>query len=169
MDLIKTVIWLLDKFAGVKISRDNFQKNRIPVAVLVLGVTLLLVVAGNMLSVIENLLEISKPPWYSVFAAQVSFVMISVRIILLSLFTRLNNPFGRYKVALIYQILGLAFSVVLNVLLHDLILPSQNISVELKTLYSLLPYVINVMVFFIMRRVYTDKNFREDKYLNSSK
>lgn len=169
MNLIKIIRWLLNKFAGVEITRNNFQKNRIHVAVVVFGITLLLIIVGDMFSIIENLLKISKQPWYSVFAAQVSFVMISIRIIFLSLFTRLNNPFGRYRVALIYQLFGLVFGVVLNVILNDLILPSQNISSELKILYSLLPYLINVVIFVAVRRVYTDKNFREDKYLDSKK
>lgn len=166
---MKILRWVLNKFTGVEITRNNFQKKRIPVAIVVFGLTLLLIIIGDMFSAIASLVKISKQPWYSVFIAQFSFVMISVKIIFLSLFTPLNNPFGRYKVALIYQFTGLVFGVVLNVILNDLVLPSQNINQELKTLYSLLPYLINIIIFVAMGRVYADKNFREDKYLGSKK
>lgn len=167
--MISTLKWILNKYAGTEISQRNFQKNRIPHAIITVGITLFFIFVADIFFIIESILNISKQPWYSIFFAQFSFILISVKIIFLTLFTKLNDPLGRYKVALIYQLIGLVFGVVLNVVLNDFILPSQNIEPKLKILYSLLPYTINAIMFIAMNRIYTDRNFREDKYLNSEK
>lgn len=167
--MISIFKWILNKYAGTEISQRNFQKNRIPHAIIVVSITLFFIFVADIFFIIESILSISKQPWYSVFFAQFSFVLISVKIIFLTLFTKLNDPLGRYKVALIYQLIGLMFGVILNAILNDFILPSQNIGTELKILYSLLPYTLNLVMFVAMNKIYSDANFREDKYLDSKK
>jgi hypothetical protein len=123
------------------------------------------VIYFDLFSIIENLFAISKQPWYSEIFAKFSFLMISIKIFFLSLFTKLNNPLGRLKVAFIYQFIALIGGVIINLLLNEFILSSQHIPSLTKIIFMALPYTLSVIMFFQMRRIYTDIDFHEDKYM----
>lgn len=160
--------WIIDHLAGVQLKRENLDlaPNRIASCVIVIIISY--IILGPLFPIIDNLIKLSEQPWYAEILAKYSFVGISIRIIFLSLFTSLNNPFGRFIAAFRVQLVGLVGSVVMHMILNGFIIPSQNINSTTKFIFELLPFAFNIVIFFSVKKIYEEKKFDERRYFRSN-
>lgn len=159
---------IMEEIVGVKLKRENFNRepNRIVSCVIVIVVSY--IILGPLFSIIDNLIKSSEQPWYAAILTKYSFVAVSIRIIFLSLFTRLNNPFGRFKASFYLQMIGFIGGIVMYSLLNGFINPSPNIDSVTKFTYGLLPFAFNIIIFFAVKQIYKEKKFDEDKFFRTN-
>lgn len=149
---------------GVEISRENFQVSGLIASAIVLIFGYLLIINGNFFGIIDNLLTKSQQPWYSFYLAKFSFLMIFIKIISLSLFTDKNNPAGRFVASFAVQLISLIGAVVIHMTTNsfeDLVTEPQ-----MKTLMSISPYILSIMIFLIIRGIYETEYFDEKRFFN---
>lgn len=156
--------WIIEKIIGVELKRENFNHERGRIISCVAVIIATCFILALLFPVIDNLIKSSEQPWYAVILAKYSFVAVSVRIIFISLFTSLNNPLGRFKAAFSLQLIGFIGSIIIHSLLSGFIDPAQNINSITKSLYGLMPFVVNMVVFVAVRQVYNMKYFDEDEF-----
>lgn len=160
--------WIIDFLAGVELKRENLNRepNRIVSCVIVIIVSY--IILGPLFPIIDNLIKLSEQPWYAAILTKYSFVAVSIRIIFLSLFTRLNNPFGRFKAAFSVQIIGFIVGVVMYSILNGFINPSPNIDSVTKFISGLLPFAVNILIFSVAKWIYREENFDEDEFFRTN-
>jgi len=157
--------WIIKLIFGVEISSDNFRISGVFASALVIFFGYLLLSIGDFFGVIDNLLTLAEQPWYSFYLAKFSFLMIFVKIILLSLFTTKNNPTGRFIAAFVTQLIGLILTVVLH--MSSNIFENLISDPQMKTLVAILPYIFSLMIFLIIRGIYEVEYFDERRFFNS--
>ncbi len=159
--------WLLEKIVGVPLNLENFnpQRDRIISSVAVIFISYLIL--GPLFPLIDNLIKSSDQPWYVAILTKYSFVAVTIKIVFLSLFTDLNNPIGRFKGALYLQLVGFIGSVMIHSILSGFIIPSPNISPINKSIYGLVPFAVNIVIFAAVNRVYKMRYFDERQFFQT--
>ncbi len=155
---------------GVEIKKDNLNLRResiISCGILIF-ITYILLIPENFFSIIENLIRSSDQPWYVEILAKYSFAMISVKLFFLSLFTKKNNILGRFRAAFATQLGGFVGGIILHILLNSFIKISTTIPEDTKFIYGLLPFVVNLVVFAIMHRIYNQEKFNDKEFFNEN-
>lgn len=157
---------IVNFITGVELKRENFnpELKRIFSCAVVIVLSYLILIA--LFPIIDNLIKSSDQTWYADILAKYSFVAVSIRIIFISLFTNLNNPLGRFKAAFILQLVGFIGGAVMHSLLSGFVYTSPNINPIIKSTYGLLPFVVGIVIFVAVRKVYTMKYFDEDKFFS---
>ena len=159
---------IIDVIVGVELRRENFNPERDRIISCVAVIIVSYFILTLLFPIIDNLTKSSDQPWYTGILAKYSFLAVSIRIVFLSLFTRLNNPLGRFKAALVLQLLGFIGGVVMHSLLSGFIYPSPNINPILKSTYGLLPFVVGIVIFVVVRQVYRLEYFDEDEFFQNN-
>jgi len=154
---------------GVKPERQNFQRSGLFVAAIVIFAMYLLIVYVNFFEVIDGIIEISSLPWYTGITAKISFLLISVRIVSLSLFTKSNNMLDRFVAAFVTQLFGLIGSIVIISIRDTIVSLSPDIEWPLQIFYFFLPYVVTVGVMITMNHIYHKENFKLAEFFRRSK
>lgn len=149
-------------------KQSNLKLGRILACTLVIIVTYLILVPFDLFSIIENLTKSSGQAWYAEILAKYSFIGVSIRIIALTLFTKLKNPAGRFRAAFAVQLIGFVGGIVMHNILNNFINPSSNIDSATKFIYSLLPFAVNVVIFVALKRIYEDENFDEKEFFRTN-
>lgn len=162
--------WILEKFLGVELKLDNLnlKLGRILACTLVIIITYLILVPFDLFSIIENLAKSSGQIWYAEILAKYSFIAVSIRIIALTLFTKLENPIGRFRAAFAVQLIGFIGGIIMHSLLNNFINPSPNIDSTIKFTYSLLPFAVNAIIFVALKRIYEDEDFDEKEFFRTN-
>lgn len=160
--------WVIEQIVGVKLSWNNLNLEWKRIFSCSIVIILSYFILVSLFPIIDNLIKSSGQSWYSDVLAKYSFVAISIRVIFLSLFTRLNNPLGRFKAVFSLQLISFIGSVVMHSLLNEFINPSTNINQITKSTLDLFPFLVNVVVFFAVRQVYSMKRFDEDQFFHSN-
>ncbi|MEM3065494.1 MAG: hypothetical protein QW177_09020 [Candidatus Nitrosotenuis sp.] len=150
---------------GVEISKENFRWGGLIASAIVILFGYLLIAVGNFFGIIDNLLTVSQQPWYSFYLAKFSFLMIIIKIISLSLFTTKNNTAGRFVAAFVVQFISLVGIVVLHMISNSF----ENLvtDTQMKTAMVILPYVLSIASFLIIRGIYEVEYFDSKKFFNS--
>jgi len=157
--------FLIKIILGVEISRENFRVGGLIAAAIVIIVGYLLIVEGNLFGIVDNLLTISQQPWYSFYLAKFSFLMIFIKITFLALFTTKNNPTGRFAAAFMFQFLGLIGTIIIHMFSNV----TENLITDpqMKTIVSILPYTISLMIFLVVRVIYEVEYFDEKEWFSN--
>jgi hypothetical protein len=161
------IMRIIDAIIGVKLKRENFNHDRKRIISCIAVIIISYLILVSLFPIIDSLIKSSEQPWYAVILTKYSFVAVSIRIIFLSLFTNLNNPMGRFKAAFSLQLIGFIGSVVIHSLLSGFIDPSQSIDPIIKSIYGLLPFAVNIVVFVAVRQVYNIRHFNEDEFFQN--
>lgn len=159
---------IIDVIVGVELKRENFNPEGKRILSCVIAIVLSYFILVSLFPIIDSFTKSSDQPWYTGILAKYSFVAVSIRMIFISLFTRLNNPLGRFKAAFIFQLFGFIGGVVIHSLLSGFIYPSPNINPIIKSTYGLLPFVVGIVIFVAVRQVYTMEYFDEDEFFQSN-
>ena len=156
--------FIIKLILGVKISRDNFRLGGIIVTAVVIIFGYLLFSVGDFFGIIDNLLTISQQPWYSFYLAKFSFLMIFIKIAILSLFTTKDNLSRRFIAAFAVQFGGLVGTVVVHMISNV----TENVITDpqMKTIVAIIPYIISIGIFLIIRVIYEVEYFDEKKFFN---
>ena len=160
--------WIVEQIVGVKLNQNNLNLEGKRIFSCVIVIVLSYFILVSLFPIIDSLIKSSGQPWYADILAKYSFAAISIRIIFLSLFTRLNNPLGRFKAVFSLQLISFIGSVVIHSLLTGFINPSPNISQITKSILDLFPFLVNIVVFFAVRQVYNMERFNEDQFFQNS-
>jgi len=120
---------------------------------------------ADFFGIIDNLLESAQQPWYSFYLAKFSFLMIFVKIISLSLFTKKQNTAGRFIAAFVVQFVGFVGSIVLHMITNSF----ENLITDpgMKTWIPILPYTVSIAVFLTIRGIYEVRYFDERKFFHA--
>lgn len=157
--------FIIKLILGVKPSKENFQWSGLIPSALVILTMYFIIIYGNFFDTIDTMIELSQQPWYMEISAKISFLMIPLRIVSLSLFTKLDHMTERYIAAFVTQLVGLVGSTVINSILNGFIKTLPNIDSTLVIIYSLLPYTLTLIIIAMMHYIYSKKNFKLKDFL----
>lgn len=161
--------WIIKLILGVKPECKNFEWTGLIPSIMVIVSTYFIIGYFNFFEIVDSMIELSTQPWYMGISAKVSFLLIPVRIISLSLFTKLNHMIERYVAAFITQLVGFIGAIIINFILNDLIRLATNIELSLQIIYGLLPYAVTLVVILTMNYIYRKENFRLRDFLRHRK
>ena len=157
--MINTIIKII---LGVKISQKNFNWGGIIATIIVLIFGYFIFFVADFFGIIDNLLKSAQQPWYSIYLAKFSFLMIFVKIISLSLFTRKQNTTGRFIAAFTVQFVGFILILVAHLVTDSF--EKIITDPEMKTWIAILPYIFSIAVSLIMRAIYAVRDFDVRKF-----
>lgn len=156
----------VEKFFGVELRRKNIRISGIFTSIIIIILAYFILVSFNFFYTIDNMIELSKQPWYMAILAKFSFLMIFVNIIFLSLFSTKNNPLGRFVAAFVTQLIGFIGTVILHYLLNNFINIS-NINSQIKTIDAILPFIVSIATILVIRGIYNVEHFDEKEFFKT--
>jgi hypothetical protein len=157
---------LLEKYFGVEFKQENIVWVGIIPTIGIIVFTYLIVITGGFFDIVDNLIETSKQPFYVAIITKFSFLMISVNMIIRSLFSNLNNPWGRFTAAFVIQFFGFIMSFVMVYILNTMI-KGYNVPSETQTILGFLPFISSIMISLIIRYIYNVEYFDDKEFFKS--
>ena len=122
MDKKSFLKWIIQKYFEIELKKSNFVPKGLFASAAIIGFISIIIVYGNFFNIIDDMIGISKQPWYTGIFTKLSFIMISVNMTVRSLFTKLNNPWGRFKAAFVTQFIGFIGVFILSFIFNSFIL-----------------------------------------------
>ena len=158
---IETIIKII---LGVKISRDNFNPRGLIATAIVIFFGIVVFGYADFFGIIDTILESAQQPWYSFVLARFTFLMVFVKIIALSLFTKKQNAIDRFIASFAVKLVGFVTIIIANMLSDSFVNMTED--PDTKTLIVLFPYLISLMIALVIRGIYAKNTFSAKKFFH---
>lgn len=155
--------WIVKRIFGVEFKKENFVRKGLWYSAAIISFTYLIIVHGGFFNMIDTVIELSNQPWYSGIITKFSFLMVSVNMVIRSLFTKLNNPWGRFKAAFVTQLVGFIGTLIVTPIFNNFI-KGSNIPTGTQFILGLMPFTISIAVMLTIRYIYNIGYFDEKKF-----